>query len=449
MTHRQHALSVGEKAGYGAGDFGFNLYWTTLSSFLMAFYTDVFGLAAAAAGTMLLVTRIVDAFTDPVMGAVADRTESRFGKFRPYLLFGGLPLAIAGVLAFTTPELTDSGKLIWAYATYTLLMLCYTVVNTPYSALSGVMTADSQTRTTLITVRFIFAFACGAFVNKFTMPLVAYFGQGDEAHGWQIVMGLYGIAAVLMFWISFATTRERIRPIVVESSNPRQDIADLLKNKPWLILFLLSMLVMMTVTMRGGSAYYYFTYHIERPELLGDYLLTQSLAYAAGAVAAPFLTRYIDKARLLMLLMGIVGVLSIGFCFVPADQIELIFTFNILISLALGPKSPITWSMYADSADYSEWRFGRRATAMTFAAATFAQKLGASIGSAAMLWILAGIGYVAKQAQTDASQQGINLLQTLAPGVFAIIAMIVVSQYSLTRDRLAAMQEELEQRDET
>lgn len=448
MSHRQHTLSVGEKAGYGAGDFGFNLYWTTLSSFLMAFYTDVFGLAAAAAGTMLLVTRIVDAFTDPIMGAVADRTDSRFGKFRPYLLFGGLPLAIAGVLAFTTPELSDSGKLIWAYATYTLLMLCYTVINTPYSALSGVMTADSQTRTTLITVRFIFAFACGAFVNKFTMPLVAYFGQGDEAHGWQVVMGLYGIAAVLMFWISFATTRERIQP-VVESSNPRQDISDLLKNKPWLILFLLSMLVMMTVTMRGGSAYYYFTYHIQRPELLGNYLLMQSLAYAAGALAAPFLTQFIDKARLLMILMGVVGVLSIGFCFVPADQIELIFVFNILISLALGPKSPITWSMYADSADYSEWRFGRRATAMTFAAATFAQKLGASIGSAAMLWILAGIGYVAKQAQTDASQQGINLLQTLAPGVFAIIAMIVVSQYSLTRDRLATMQEELEQRDAT
>ncbi len=447
MSLRRHKLGSGEKIGYGVGDFGFNLYWTTLGSFLAAFYTDVFGLAAAAAGTMLLVTRIVDAFTDPVMGAIADRTRSRFGKFRPYLLIGGLPLAIAGVLAFTTPDLDNTGKLVWAYATYTLLMLCYTVINTPYSALSGVMTADSQTRTTLITTRFIFAFACGAFVNKYTLDLVQFFGNGDQAHGWQLTLMLYGAVAVVLFWISFASTRERIPAPASQFSNPRQDIGDLLGNKPWLILFGLSMLVMMTVTMRGGSAYYYFTYHLERPDLLGNYLLSQSLAYAAGAVAAPFLTRFIDKARLIMILMGIVGALSIAFCFVPSDQIELIFTLNILISLALGPKSPITWSMYADTADFNEWQHGRRATAMTFAAATFAQKLGASIGSAAMLWILAGLGYVANEAQSEASQQGINLLQTLAPGVFALTAMFIVSRYSLTRERLATMQSDLEARD--
>ncbi|MEM8981717.1 MAG: MFS transporter [Pseudomonadota bacterium] len=447
MSLRRHKLGPVEKVGYSVGDFGFNLYWTTLGSFLAAFYTDVFGLAAAAAGSMLLVTRIVDAFTDPVMGAIADRTRSRFGKFRPYLLFGGMPLAIAGVLAFTTPDVSATGKLVWAYATYTVLMLCYTVINTPYSALSGVMTADSQTRTTLITTRFIFAFACGAFVNKYTLDLVAYFGGGDAARGWQLTLTLYGAVAVVLFWLSFASTRERIETPTQQISNPRQDIADLLRNKPWLILFALSMLVMMTVTMRGGSAYYYFTYYLERQDLLGDYLLSQSLAYAAGAVATPFLTRFVDKARLIMLLMGIVGTLSILFCFVPADEIELIFLLNILISLALGPKAPITWSMYADTADFNEWQHERRATAMTFAAATFAQKLGASIGSAAMLWILAGLGYVANEAQSEASQQGINQLQTLAPGIFALVAMIIVSRYSLTRERLATMQTDLEARD--
>ena len=447
MSTRQLKIPNHEKVGYGVGDFGFNLYWTTLGSFLAAFYTDVFGLGAAAAGTMLLVTKIVDAFTDPVMGAVADRTKTRFGKFRPYLLFGGLPLAFAGVFTFTTPDMGDGGKLVWAYVTYTLLMLCYTVVNTPYSALSGVMTADSQTRTTLITTRFIFAFACGAVVNKYTLPLVEYFGQGDAAKGWQLTMALYGAIAVSLFWVSFATSKERIQPPARQQSHPSQDIRDLLRNKPWLILFALSMLVMMTVTMRGGSAYYYFTYYVDRSDLLGNYLLSQSLAYAAGAVSAPFLTQYFDKARLLMWLLGIVGVLSVAFCFVPADQIELIFALNIGISLALGPKSPITWSMYADTADYCEWQHGRRATAMTFAAATFAQKLGSSIGAAAMLWILAALGYVANQAQTDASQQGINLLQTLAPGVFALIAMLAVSQYGLTRERLAGIQHDLELRD--
>ncbi|MEM9402073.1 MAG: MFS transporter [Pseudomonadota bacterium] len=447
MSKRRLKLGPVEKLGYGSGDFGFNLYWTTLGSYLAAFYTDVFGLAAAAAGTMLLVTRIVDALTDPIMGAIADRTRSRFGKFRPYLLFGGLPLAMAGVMAFTTPDLGDTGKLVWAYITYTLLMLCYTVINTPYSALSGVMTADSQTRTTLITTRFVFAFACGAFVNKYTLDLVNFFGDGDLAQGWQHTLILYGCVAMMLFWVSFASTRERITPPAQQISNPRQDIADLLHNKPWLILFGLSMLVMMTVTMRGGSAYYYFTYHLQRPDLLGDYLLAQSLAYAAGAIAAPFLTRFVDKARLIMILMGIVGALSVAFCFVPSDQIELIFLLNILISLALGPKSPLTWSMYADTADFNEWQHGRRATAMTFAAATFAQKLGASIGSAAMLWLLAGLGYVANEAQSEASQQGINLLQTLAPGVFALTAMVIVSRYSLTKDRLSSMQRDLEARD--
>ncbi|MEN7343148.1 MAG: MFS transporter [Pseudomonadota bacterium] len=447
MSGRQYKLRHVEIAGYGAGDFGFNLYWTTLASYLAAFYTDVFGLTAAAAATMILVTRIVDAVTDPIMGAVADRTRTRLGKYRPYLLFGGIPLAIAGVLAFTTPEYSDTGKLIWAYATYTVLMLCYTVVNTPYSALSGVMTNDSTTRTGLNAARFVFAFACGAFVNKYTLPLVDYFGDGDAALGWQKTMVLYGAVAIPLFWVTFFSAKERIQPPKAKTAAAKQDILDLLRNKPWIILFLLSMLVMMTVTMRGGSAYYYFHYYLERPDLLGNYLLSQSIAYAAGAIAAPFLTVYIDKAKLLMILMGLVGLFSVAFAFVPADQIELIFTLNILISLAMGPKSPITWSMYADSADYNEWRVGRRATAMTFAAATFAQKLGGSIGAAMMLSILGWLGYAAKQAQSEASLQGINLLQTLLPGVFALLAMVAVSRYALTREKLADIQADLEARD--
>ncbi|MFK8014623.1 MAG: MFS transporter, partial [Gammaproteobacteria bacterium] len=190
---RRITLRWREKIGYGFGDLGFNLYWTTIASFLAAFYTDVFGLSAAAAGTMLLVTKIIDAFTDPAMGAIADRTRTRFGKFRPYLLFGGVPLAAAAVLAFTTPTLGAGGKLIWAYVTYTLMMMCYTLLSTPYSALSGVMTASSQERTTLISVRFFFAFTGGALVNKYTLPLVGYFGAGNDVRGWQLTMLLYGV----------------------------------------------------------------------------------------------------------------------------------------------------------------------------------------------------------------------------------------------------------------
>ena len=443
LNDRMARLGWGEKLGFGFGDFGFNLYWTTIASFLAAFYTDVFGISAAAAGTMIFVTRILDAITDPLMGAVADRTESRFGKFRPYLLFGGIPLAAAGVLTFSTPELDDFGKLIWAYATYSFLMLAYTLASMPYSALSGVMTARSQERTTLISARFLFAFTGGALVNKFTLPLVESLGNGDAARGWQLTMVLYGALAIVIFCITFASTRERIAPPQKEPTKPLEDIRDLLANRPWLILFALAMIIMMTFTMRAGSAYYYFHYYVERPDLLPDYLFWQMVAYAAGALLAPVMTRFMDKAKLLMLLMGIVGGLSFLFYFVPKDMIWAIFTLNILISLSLGPKSPLTWSMYADTADYNEWKNGRRATAMTFAAASFAQKLGGSLGSAGMLWVLAAIGYVANQAQSGASQTGIALLQTVVPGLFAMIAVVVIRFYDLTGGQLERIQQDL------
>jgi glycoside/pentoside/hexuronide:cation symporter, GPH family len=441
---RQVTLGWPEKLGYGVGDFGFNLYWTTIASFLAAFYTDVFGISAAAAGTMLFTTRIVDAITDPVMGAIADRTRTRFGKFRPYLLFAGLPMAGAAVLTFTTPDLDSTGKLVWAYGSFTLMMLVYTILSTPYSALSGVLTARSQERTTLISVRFLFAFSGGAFVNYFTLPLVQYFGNGDANRGWQWTMLCYGIAAAVIFLITFATTRERIAPPPAQRSNPLDDLRDLSRNRPWMILFALAIIIMMTITMRAGSAYYYFTYYLERPDLLPAYLLWQMLAYAAGAALAPVMTRYVDKARLLMILMGIVAALSLLFYFVPKDMIWAIFTLNILISLALGPKSPLTWSMYADTADYNEWKTGRRATAMTFSAATFAQKIGGSLGSAGMLWVLAAIGYAANQAQSGASETGIALLQTAIPGVFALLAVIVTRHYTLSGPQLKSIQEALD-----
>lgn len=444
---RQAHLRWGERLGYGAGDLGFNLYWTTIASFLAAFYTDVFGIGAAAAGTLLFVTRLLDAVTDPLMGAVADRTRSRWGKFRPWLLVGAVPLAVMGVLAFSSPDLDETGKLIWAFVSFSLLMMAYTVLSTPYSALSGVMSARSEERTTLNSLRFLFAFGGGALVNKFTLPLVDFFGQGDPQRGWPLTMALYGLIACGLFALTFASTRERIAPPPAQTTSPVADLRDLLRNRPWLILFGLALLIMLTITLRAGSAYYYFTYWLKRPDLLPDYLLVQMLAYAAGAALAPLLIRLFDKARLLAVLMLIVAALSFAFWFVGPEDIALIFALNILISLALGPKSPLTWSMYADSADYGEWRHGRRATAMTFAAATFSQKLGGSLGSAALLWVLAAIGYAANQAQSGASEAGILLLQTLAPGVFALLATALAFAYPLSGARLQQIQKELQTRD--
>jgi GPH family glycoside/pentoside/hexuronide:cation symporter len=440
-------LSLKEKVSFAMGDLGFNLYWASIASFLAVFYTDVFGISAAAAGTMFLVTKLIDAVTDPIMGAIADRTQTKWGKFRPYLIFAGVPMAGAAVITFSTPELSENGKLIYAYVSYSFMMLFYTILSTPYSSLSGVMTAHPQERNTLISFRFIAAFAGTSLVNKFTLPLVVLLGQGNEKLGWQLTMTLYGVCATAVFYITFINTKERIAPPITQKTSPISDLKDLLNNPPWLILIALAMVIMMTITLRGGSSFYYFKYFVERPDLISNYLLVQSLALGVGAAMTPLLTKYFDKKRLLMSLMGIVGVLSIAFYFVPKDAIELMFVFNILISLALGPKSPLAWSMYADSADYTEWKTGRRATGMTFSAATFAQKLGGALASAIMLWVLAAIGYVAKEAQSDASQMGIALLQTVIPGFIALVSACIISFYPLTNKKLEQIQADLKARE--
>ena len=441
-------LPLREKVGYGIGDFGFNLYWANISAFLLIFYTDVMGLAAGAVGTMMLVTRLVDAVTDPLMGALADRTRTRRGRFRPYLLYGALPLALSGVLTWTVPALDGDGKLLWAYATFTFMMLAYTVLAMPYSALSGVMTSDSQQRTTLISFRFIAAFAGTTLVNWLTLDLVRWLGRGDDQLGWQLTMAVYGIVAIATFVTVFATTRERIEPPSQQRSAVRQDLLDLLGNKPWLVLFVLALVIMVTIVMRSGSLVYYLKYYVDRPELTGLFLGSYSVALAIGAALTPVLTRLMDKRRLMMVLMAGVGVISCAMYLVPREQIWVMFALNTLVGLLLGPKSPLAFSMYADCADYTEWKTGRRATAMTFAAAAFSQKLGGAVAAATIAWMLAGMGYVANQAQSDASRLGIVLLLTVIPGVVALLAVWVMRAYPLDDAALARVQQDLQARRE-
>ncbi|MDX3774290.1 MFS transporter [Chromatiaceae bacterium AAb-1] len=439
-------ISFLEKAGYGLGDVGFNFYWANISVFLLIFYTDVFGISAAAAGTMMLITKIIDAFTDPIMGAVADRTKSRFGKFRPYILWMALPMAAAGVLTYSTPDLDQTGKLIWAYATYSLMMLIYTAINIPYSALSGVITSNSQQRTTLVSFRFIGGFTGGILVAYLTPKLVPWLGQGDDILGWQLTMLVFGIAAALMFLITFSTTRERVTPVSEQQGSVWRDITDLKDNRPWLVLFALALIIMITITMRAGSGVYYFKYYVERPDLVGEFLSSYMFALALGAAATPLMTRFIDKRRLMILLMSLAGVLSISLFWVPSDEIWLIFGINLAIGFVLGPKSPLAFSMYADTADYNEWRTGRRATAMTFSAATFSQKLGGALASATIGWILALLGYVANEQQSEGSQLGILLLISVIPGVIALLSAFVMRFYTLDNQQLAKIQLELQQR---
>lgn len=439
-------LSIKEKVGYACGDVASNFYWRIFDVFLFIFYTDVFGLSPAAVGTMMLVTRLIDAFSDPMMGALADRTQTKFGKFRPYLLWGIIPMVAAGILTFTVPDLDDSGKLIWAYLTYIFMMLAYTFINVPYGALLGVITSDTHERTTLTSFRFIGAFSGGSLVAYFTPMLVSHLGGDNVELGWQLTMMVYGVIAAGLFLFAFKSTQERVSPPQTSSTPVKQDLLDLTQNKPWLVLFALALIIMMTITLRGSTGTFYFKYYVGREDLIGAFSLSYMLALAAGAATTPLMIKFFEKKTLLLYLMLGVAALSTCFYFVPKDNIPLMFTLQIAIGFMLGPKSPIVFSMYADTADFSEWKQGRRATAMIFSAAAFAQKLGGALAGGMIGWLLATMGYHANQVQSTASEQGIVWLMTLIPGFFAFLSIFVIYRYTLDDSFLSKIQAELQQR---
>ncbi len=439
-------LTWREKISYGIADMGFNFYWTNIATFLLIFYTDVFGISAAAAASMVFTIKIINACTDPLIGAVADRTNTRFGKFRPYLIWLPLPLAGAAFLTYTTPDLSEGGKIVWAYGTYLLMMVCYTCINIPYNALSGVLSADPQERSTVNGLRFIFAFAGGTLVTAATPALVRWLGHGDDKLGWQLTMLVWGALASALFVTTFLNTRERVAPAPAQQSNVWQDIRDLSRNRPWVALFFLALIIMITITLRTTSAAYYFKYVVGRPELMQGFVPAYMISAAVGAALTPFLTRFIDKRKLMMILMSTTALLSLAFFFVRKDQVTLMFALQVATGMVLGPKSPLAFSMYADTADYNEWRTGRRATAMTFAAATFSQKLGTAVAVAVIGGLFTRLGYVANVAQTAGSQAGIVWLMSFIPAAFAVCAVAVMFFYNLDNTKLAQIQADLDAR---
>jgi GPH family glycoside/pentoside/hexuronide:cation symporter len=354
-----------------------------------------------------------------------------------------LPLACAAFLTYTTPNLAEGGKIAWAYGTYLLMMVCYTGINIPYNALSGVLSADPQERSTVNGLRFIFAFAGSTLVTAATPSLVRWLGNGDEKLGWQLTMLAWAVLASALFVLTFLNTRERIAPAASQRSNVLQDVRDLSQNRPWMALFFLALIIMVTITLRTSSAAYYFKYVVQRPDLMAGFVPAYMISAAVGAALAPVMTRFMDKKKLMMLLMSATALLSAAFFFVPKDQIALMFGLQIALGLVLGPKSPLAFSMYADTADYNEWRTGRRATAMTFAAATFSQKLGTALAVAVIGSIFTALGYVPNAAQSSGSQQGIVWLMSFIPAAFAALAVAVMFFYNLDAARLAEIQGDL------
>jgi GPH family glycoside/pentoside/hexuronide:cation symporter len=436
-------LSWRERISYGLGDTGFNFYWMNISAFLLFFYTEVFGITAAVAGTMMMIVKCINAFTDAGLGALADRTKTRHGKYRPFILWGSVPLCLAGVLLYTTPDLGSQGKAIWAFCTYLLMMTCYTFVSIPYSALSGVITANPGERDSINSARFVGGYVGAALVTWGTQKLVKLLGQGDDILGWQLTMVFWGAAACILFAITFFNTRERVVPLTTTQPRIMDDVKDLISNGPWIAVFILNLMVMILLTLRTSTTLYYFKYYVGKPDFSAQFLPIFMVSAVAGAFSAPFLLRFFEKKTLLTLLMLATGVFSLAFYFVPPDGIIFMVILQVLIGFALGVKPPLTFSMLADTADYNEWKTGRRATAMTFAAGVFSQKLGSVLATLVITAIFTALGYQANQVQTAESLGGIVLLMSVIPAALAFLSVGALVFYKLDKTTMEKIQSDL------
>ena len=587
MTETMPPLKLTEKIGYGFGDAASSMFWKLFGMYLMFFYTDIFGIPAAVVGTMFLVTRVGDAVFDPFVGILGDRTNTRWGKFRPYLLWMALPVGIVAVLMFTTPDMDVRGKIIYAYVTYSLMMIFYSMINVPYASLMGVMTDDGKQRTTLATFRFIFAFG-GSFLvlglfqplfdgfgtrtfNEFANPKTVavvdttspatgrltvwegtlqdttltnpvdsllwisatintatadpfslgilnvrtgrydgftfaggrdtlgllrsgatcdvkirlsqltggrdpgnpsdlrFAGAGVDLNairirgialkeinyraGTQKAVVVVAILAVIFFVLTFAMTREKVKPIEVRTSL-KDDLRDLLRNGPWFILLGAGISTIFFNTIRDGAAVYYFLYYFQGLKniqfsastvlaISTIYLLLGQAANIAGVVLAKPVSDRIGKKNTFLLAMVNASILSFLFFFLDRTNITLILVFQALISVHAGIIFPLVWSMYADTADYSEWKNSRRATGLVFSAASMSQKFGASIGIALVGWILALYGYQANVEQTEATQTGIRMMLSVYPGLGALLAAAFMFVYPLKEPVLEKIAHEL------
>ena len=483
MARDSGRLSFTEKAGYGLGDAAANFVFMTMILFQLSFYTDTMGITAAAAGTMLLLGRLWDAFFDPMMGVLADRTHTRWGKFRPWILWTALPWGVVMVLAYTKPGFSGTPLLVYAAVTNILLMTLYSANNTPYSALSGVMTGDGNERTRLSSYRFVAAMIAQLVVGGFTLPLVARLGGGDNARGWQLTMTLWAAVCVVCFVITFFSTRERIRPVAEQTSSARTDFANLLGNRPWIAMFVLTLSHFIFVAMRGGTMFYYFQYYLDTNRLYaflrgvglpeasgGGWLLrglglvlnpdrsnvasvgfslfniTSQLVTVVGVVCSVWLAARYGKKAVALAGFGATTVFLAAFILMPRESIVGTYLLEWVRALCYAPTIPLIWAMFADVADFGEWKTGRRTTGVIFATILFALKVGLSLGGAIAGWLLSGYGYRANAAQTPQALQGIRMLASVYPALFLVIVVVCLFFYPITRRLNQQIQDDLEER---
>jgi sugar (glycoside-pentoside-hexuronide) transporter len=449
MLSTRPKLSITEKFAYGIGDSAANFIFQTQITFLMFFYTNVFGIAAGTAGKILLISRLVDAFNDPIIGALADRTNTRWGRYRPWVLWSAVPLAVALVLCYSTPPFDTSGKIIWAIATYNVLMIIYAANNIPYSALAGVMTSDPQERTSLMSWRFVCAMAAALVVNVLTLDLIRFFGRGDEAVGFRLTMALWGALAVVFFVVTFAFTKERVSPDPRQRSTLWQDVSDLFRNGPWIALFALSVLIYVQLALRSGTLLYYFNYYLQLDEMFGwidNFGVFNGVGLAftiIGIMLSKPLAKRFGKRTTFRCCLLLSSALMAAFALLPPDSFLMLLGLQIALQLAFGPTIPILWSMMADVADYSEWKTGRRSTALAFASIIFGLKLGFGVGGWLNGALLEYFGYSKTTALSSAATQGILMMVSIVPAVIVLMAAGVLVMYRLDDQFVQQMEQTL------
>lgn len=454
-------IKLTEKIGYGFGDMASSMFWKLFGAYLMIFYTDVFGLPAAVVGTMFLITRIWDSAFDPIVGVVADRTHSRWGKFRPYLLWLAVPFGIIGVLTFVTPDWSPTGKLVYAYVTYSLMMMIYSAINVPYASLLGVMSPNPKERNTLSTYRMTFAYIGSFIALLLFMPLVNFFSGnskdlGDQQTGWTMAVVVIAILCIILFFGCFAWTKERVKPIK-EAQNPlKEDLKDLFKNKPWWILLGAGVAALVFNSIRDGATVYYFKYFVVEEDyatvsffgmsfvLSGLYLALGQAANIIGVIAAAPVSNRIGKRNTYMWAMIIATVLSVIFYWFDKEDLIWMFVFQALISICAGSIFPLLWSMYADCADYSELKTGNRATGLIFSSSSMSQKFGWAIGTAITGWLLGFFGFQANAVQSEEAISGIKMFLSFLPAVGTILSVVFISMYPLTEKKMKDITTELE-----
>ena len=439
---QQGKLKLSEKIGYALGDTAANIAWRTLSTFLLIFYTDVYGISAAAAGVLLLVTRLSDGVTDVAMGMIADRTDTKAGKFRPWILWTALPLGVLMSLTFTTPNFGETGKLIYAYLTYIGLTLAYTANNVPYSALMGVMTPDDKERTSLSSWRFAGAYFGGILTQGFLIYLVLYLGNGDENKGYQYAIYLLSVVLVGFLLITYFTTKERVKPVKATKNAVMDDLKDLLKNKAWVILLFIGFGFVTYNSIKQGITVIYFKRFLGSETLAASYMVGLLVISMVAAFVTTPLAKKFGKRNLFIYALIFSGITNAMIYFF--DDATSVFILGTLSEFGAGMTPVLFFAMLGDSSDYSEWKTGRRATGLVYSAGTFAMKFGGGVAGAIIGFVLTAYNYDGLSDFTSAEAlEGIKILMSWVAAIMAFVTAAVLLLYPLTREKMDIVNNEL------